>query len=85
MSARVIVSACAVWLLLACCAGCRDEGLVGEGSACEGCSTNERCVNGACVPENDGVAGDDSDRFDESDRGSDDHAGPDRGKGDPPK
>jgi hypothetical protein len=82
MMTRAGVRALAAWLSLACSAGCRDEALVGEGSACtEECSAHERCTNGACVPVNDGGAGDDSDRFDENDRDHDDHGGPGGGPG----
>jgi hypothetical protein len=77
MTARTLTLALVACLPLVSIAGCRDEGLVGEGSACaEGCPTHERCANGACVPVNDGVAGDDSDRSDEGVRDHDDHDGP---------
>ena len=60
---RGILLAC---LFISSSLACRDEGLVGEGSACpNACPVNERCMAGACVPERGGAAGDDSDRFDE--------------------
>lgn len=60
-------------VLLAALSACRDEGLVGEGSACANtCDVDERCVNGVCVPRDDGAAGETSEPEDDSEHHDED-------------
>jgi len=64
-------------LLMTGATACRDVGVVGDGSACaEGCDANERCMGGACVPRNDGVAGQqehDEEEHDEEEHDEEEH------------